>query len=69
MMTQALAAATSACVVRKHFNVKPGSAMLLGLLGVTLVSALTGSRAFHIGAGLLLAGGIGYHAYKRRKAL
>ncbi len=69
MITEAIAATSTACIVRKQFNCKPGNAMLLGLLGVTLVSAFFGRKAFHVGAGLLLAGGIGLHCYKRRKAL
>ncbi len=69
MITQAIAATSTACIVRKQFKCKPSNAMLLGLLGVTLVSAFAGSKAFHVGAGLLLAGGIGLHCYNRRKAL
>lgn len=69
MITQAIAATSAGCIVRKQFKCKPSNALLLGLLGVTLVSAFSGSKAFHAGAGMLLAAGIGLHCWNRRKAL
>ncbi len=54
-------------VVRKPMRTE--NALMLGLFGLTLVAGFASSKSLHIAAGLALTGAIGWHVYKRRKAL
>ena len=69
MSATSLALAATTSIVRKPFNVKPANAFMLGLLGLTFVAGFTGSKGVHVAAGLALTGAVGYHVWKRRKAL
>ncbi len=65
MTTKALA--TAAPIVRKPIRTE--NAVLLGLLGLTFLAGFTSSKSLHIVAGAVFTGAVGYHIYKRRKAL
>ncbi|MDO5537324.1 MAG: hypothetical protein Q4F72_07340 [Desulfovibrionaceae bacterium] len=70
MICQALAIAAAGSIVRKPFGMKPQNALLLGLFGATIVTSICSrSTACHVAAGLMLTGAVGYHVWKRRKAL
>lgn len=55
--------------LRKPVPIKLSSALMLGLLTLTVISAFRGSRTTHLAAGLLLTAGLGVHCWNRRKSL
>ena len=67
MTTAAVSAVPATTVVRKPMRKE--NALMLGLFGLTLVAGFASSKSLHVAAGLLLTGAVGWHVYKRRKAL
>lgn len=51
------------------FGMKPASLGLLGLVAACIATGFAGGKRAHVAAGLAMAAGLGWHAWKRRRAL